>query len=564
MRNWRINLILFFFILFSATIISRLIYIQIIKGDLYKALAQGQQNFFSLNQGERGKIFLQDKNGNFYPVAVNKNWEMAYAVPKEIGEKEKIAEILSRLLDLESKFILEKINNEDSYFIPLKNKLTNEETEQLKSLAIPGIYTKEEVSRYYPQERLASNVIGFLGGDGIGQYGIEGYYEDVLRGREEAVAREKGLKGFLIKDPEQLLAQNGSDLVLSIDYNIQFVAEKLLQDYKKQLEFEEGQIIVIDPSSGKILALVQFPNFDLNNYAQESDLKIFQNGAIQKIYEPGSVFKPFTMAAALDKEKVTPQTVYKDEGVIKIGGYRIYNYDQRTWGERTMTEVLEKSINTGAVFAQRQIGNEIFLDYLKNFGFFEKTGIDLQGEIFSENKEFKKGYEVNFATASFGQGIEVTPIQIVRAFCALANGGKLVKPYVVEKVIKSDGEVEKKDPEIGRQVISSKTASTITAMLISVVEKGTAKRAKIPGYYIAGKTGTAQVAFSALGIQKSGYSEKTIQTFVGYAPAFNPKFLILVKLDNPNVRTAEISAVPVFHDLAKYIFDYLQIPPDYE
>jgi len=339
MRNWRINLIFLFFILFSATIIGRLIYIQIIKGDLYKALAQGQQNFFTSNQGERGKIFLQDKNGNFYPVAVNKNWEMVYAVPKEIKEKEKTAEILSRVLDLESNSILGKINNEDSYFIPLKNKLSNKETEQLKSLEIPGIYTKEEVLRYYPQERLASHIIGFLGGDGTGQYGIEGYYEDILRGKEEAVAKEKGLKGFLITDLEKLLAQNGSDLVLSIDYNIQFVAEKLLEDYKKQLEFEEGQIIVIDPSSGKILALVQAPNFDPNNYSQEPNLEIFQNGAVQKIYEPGSAFKPFTMAAALDKEKVTPQTVYTDEGVIKIGGYKIYNYDQRTWGERTMTEV---------------------------------------------------------------------------------------------------------------------------------------------------------------------------------------------------------------------------------
>ena len=541
-----------------------MIYIQIIKGDLYKALAQGQQNFFTSNQGERGKIFLQDKNGNFYPVAVNKNWEMVYAVPKEIKEKEKTAEILSRVLDLESNSILGKINNEDSYFIPLKNKLSNKETEQLKSLEIPGIYTKEEVLRYYPQERLASHIIGFLGGDGTGQYGIEGYYEDILRGKEEAVAKEKGLKGFLITDLEKLLAQNGSDLVLSIDYNIQFVAEKLLEDYKKQLEFEEGQIIVIDPSSGKILALVQAPNFDPNNYSQEPNLEIFQNGAVQKIYEPGSAFKPFTMAAALDKEKVTPQTVYTDEGVIKIGGYKIYNYDQRTWGERTMTEVLEKSINTGAVFAERQMGDEIFLDYLKNFGFFEQTGIDLQGEVFSENKEFKKGYEVNFATASFGQGIEITPIQMVRAFCALSNGGKLVKPYVVERVISGDGKIEEKKSEIEKQVISSRTASTITAMLVSVVEKGTAKRAKIPGYYIAGKTGTAQVAFPALGIQKSGYSEKTIQTFVGYAPAFNPKFLILVKLNNPNVRTAEISAVLVFHDLAKYIIDYMQIPPDYE
>ena len=225
-----------------------------------------------------------------------------------------------------------------------------------------------------------------------------------------------------------------------------------------------------------------------------------------------------------------------------------------------MNQVLEKSINTGAVFAGEQLGHQDFLDYVKKFGFFEKTGVDLQGEVFSENLEFKKGYEINFANASFGQGIEMTPIQLVRAFAAIANGGKLVAPHIIERT----------EPSIpfsfkeGRQVISQSTSAELTAMLTSVVENGFAKKAGIEGYYVAGKTGTAQVSWPALGIPRKGYSEKTIQTFIGFAPAFNPKFLIMVKLDDPGTKTAEYSAIPIFQELAQYIINYWEIPPDYQ
>ena len=310
--------------------------------------------------------------------------------------------------------------------------------------------------------------------------------------------------------------------------------------------------------------MANFPAFDPNEYSKVEDISVFKNAIIQKIFEPGSIFKPITLAAALEEKKITPQTTYVDPGVIKIGGWPIYNYEKRTYpGQITMTEVLEKSINTGAVFAKNQVGNKKFLEYVEKFGFFKKTDIDLQGEIYSENKNLKIGYEVNFATASFGQGIEMTPIQITRAFCAIANGGKLVKPFVVKEISNNSGKKETQ-VEISESIISPKTASQLTAMLVSVVENGYGKGARIPGYYIAGKTGTAQVPWTSLGINKSGYSERTWQSFIGYAPAFNPKFLIMVKLDNPKTKTAEYSAVPIFHDLAEYIINLWQIPPDYE
>lgn len=571
MTNWRQNLVFILIILFAAVIIYRLIFIQILNHQYWQALAQGQQKFFETWQGERGEIFFQQG----VPLAVNRNFDFVYLSPPEIEKPEETAQILSLILDLNKDFILEKIKK-DSYYELIKKKLTEEEIENLKKVNsvrnniskgvnLPGIYLGRELGRYYPLQSLAAQVIGFLGGDGKGQYGIEGYYDEILQGKERFLEKEKGPGGYLING-FNFSIEKGADLILTLDYNIQFLAEKLLKEAKENLDIESGQIIVMDPISGKILALASYPNFNPNQYqeyASKNELEIFKNRATTDFFEPGSVFKPITFAAAIDQGKITPQTTYIDEGFVKIGGYTIYNYDGKIWGEQTMTNVLEKSINTGAVFVEKQIGHNIFLDYIERFGIFQPTGIDLP-ETFSENKEFKEGYEINFATASFGQGIEMTPIQLSRAFSVIANGGKLVRPYLVEKIIEN-GKVTEIYPKItSDNIISQKTASQLTAMLVSVVENGFAKRAKIPGYYIAGKTGTAQISFAALGIKKSGYSEKTIQTFVGFAPAFNPQFLILVKLDNPKARDASVSAVPIFKELAKYIINLWQIPPDYE
>jgi cell division protein FtsI/penicillin-binding protein 2 len=527
MRNLRLNLTFFLILFFAAAILGRLFFIQVLKNDFYKALAQGLFSSPNESQTKRGEVFLKDGE----PLAINKDFTLVFASPPEILDAEGAAETLSEILHLDRNFILEKLKV-DSLYSPIKNKLTQEEIDSLKNLKLAGIYTTKERLRYYPQESLASQVVGFLGAQGSGQYGLEEYYDESLKGKSE-----------------------GTDLTLTIDYDIQFMAEKLLEGAKENLSIEEGQIIVMDPNSGKILALANFPNFNPNQYqeyATDGFLEIFKNGATQKLFEPGSVFKPITFAAALEEGKITPQTTYTDEGKVQIAGRTIYNYDGRVYGQQTMTNVLEKSINTGAVFVQSQLPHHIFLDYIEKFGIFTPTGIDLP-EVYSENEEFKKGYEINFATASFGQGIQMTPIQLARAYCAIANGGKLVKPYLVEL-----NEVKPQSiPE--EMVISSKTASQLTAMLVSVVENGFGKAAKIPGYYIAGKTGTAQVA------EGGKYStEKTIQTFVGFFPAFNPQFLILVKLNNPRAKTAEYSATPIFHDLAEYIIHYYQIPPDYE
>lgn len=550
MKKGRIYLTFIFIILIGAVIIGRLAYLQIIKGEFYKALALGQQNNFLSFKGERGKIFF--RGGEL--LAVNIKTKYIFARPAKIENKKEVAKKISSVLNLEEELVLEKLNKK-SLYEEIKSNISEVEAKELRKLNLTGIEVLEKNIRKYPQELMASQVVGFVGGEGKGQYGLEGFYEEVLRGKEFFGDKTKKFQSKSV---------DGGDIYLTLDYNIQAMAERILEEAKKNLNIEGGQIIVMEPTNGKILALANYPNFNPNNYSKEKNFEIFQNPATQKLFEPGSVFKPITIAGALDQGRITPETSYFDTGKVMIGNWIIYNFGKKSYGQRTMTEVLEKSINTGAVFAERQLGHEHFLGYLERFGFFKKTGIDLADEIFSENKELKKGYEINYSTASFGQGIEITPIQLIRAFSAIANNGRIVRPYLVEKIIENGKTIQIK-PEISEnQIISSKTASQLIAMLVSVVENGFGKRAKIPGYYVAGKTGTAQIPWSSLGVNKKGYSEKTWQSFIGFAPAFNPKILILVKIDNPAAKTAEYSAVPIFQQIASYSLNYLEIPPDYE
>jgi cell division protein FtsI/penicillin-binding protein 2 len=543
--RWRFNITLIILFVLGTAITGWLFFLQFVKHDFYKALAEGQQKILELTAGSRGEIFL----ANGEPLAINKRVSFLFISPKEIRNKEETARILAELLGLDEQEILEKAKKTNLFEV-IKPELSEEEENKIKEKNLKGVYVQEKIVRYYPQRELASHVVGFLGGEKKGQYGVEGFYDQILKGKEVLSEKEKGPFGFF--SPKQM-EYSGQNLVLTIDPAIQFRAEKILQQAQARLKFKKGEILVLDPLSGEIIALAQFPEFDPNHYSEIEDISVFRNDLVQATFEPGSVFKPIVMAAGLNEGVITPQTIYIDNGMVRIGKWQIYNYNQRVFGKQTMTGVLEKSINTGAVFAERQVGHNLFLEYIKRFGFFEKTNIDLQGEVYSENLELKKGYEINFATASFGQGINVTPIQLARAFSVIANGGELITPHIV----KTDQELEKK------QVISRKTASELTAMLVSVIENGFGKAAGIDGYFVAGKTGTAQIAWPALGIQKSGYSDQTIQTFVGFAPAFDPKFLILIKLDNPATRTAEYSAVPLFKELAKYIIDLWEIPPDH-
>lgn len=564
MKTWRTKLVLLVFFVIVATIIGRLFYLQVSRGKFYQSQALGQQAGFTEIVGERGEVFFENSNDSrgrtaslkVHSLAINEDHWLAYAQPKNIVDKEDFAKLVAQTLNQDKASILEKLEKSNSYVI-LKKDLLPEELTKLKELKLKGLNFESLPGRYYPQSTLGAQVIGFLGGEGNGQYGIEGYYDQILRGKKGIHEEKRGFDGITAGDKSDL---NGANLFLTIDYNIQFQAESLLRQAHKDIDIESGQIIVLKPDSGRVLALANFPTFDPNNYSRETNLEIFQNSAVQKIFEPGSIFKPFIMAIALNEGRVRPETTFFDSGSVKIGKDTVYNFNREKYGLRDMSGILEKSINTGIVYVSQTFSRDTFLDYLDKLGFNEKTGIDLQGEVYSVNDLLKNGSEFGFATSSFGQGVEMTPIRLAAAFCSFANGGKLVRPYLVQKIVQA-GKETNIEPQISPVIFSKKTVSEVTKMLTNVVERGFGSGAKIPGYYLSGKTGTAEVPLKN---GKGYYADRTIQSFIGYGPSENPEFLILVKLDNPKVPKSSLSAAPIFKKMAQFIINYWQIPPDYE
>jgi len=564
-REWQIYFLLFVLFFIFGVVVCRLFFIQVLKHNIYAALAENQNQISQKLIPKRGEIFVQDKNFSLTPLATLREYPSVYLVPREITqEKEKISDELSKILEMEKNEILEKINKIGDPYEPLKSKLSDETAEQIKNLNFKGVYLADEDLRWYPQKNLASHLLGFVGykdGQKLGQYGLEGFWEENLAGQSGLLNTEKDALGqwLLIGDYNLKPAQDGDNLFLTIDPNIQFIAEKELKALLEKWNSSGGSIVISDPKTGAIKAMASFPNYDPNEYNKVQNVNEFLNPVIQKVYEPGSIFKPFTMAAGLDTGKITPDTTYVDTGSVQIKGSVISNALNRSYGLSNMSKVLEKSINTGAVFIERTVGNEDFRKYVEAFGFNRPTGIDLAGEIGGNINNLKGNKEIDFATASFGQGIAVTPLELVAAIGAIANEGKMMKPYVVEKIVHSDGREQNFEPEPVRQVISEQTANKLTAMLVNTVRSGYDK-VKIKGYFIAGKTGTAQVPLE----DKAGYSsDETIHSFAGYAPAYNPKFLIFIKMDKPRgIAFASDSLSPVFANIARYLFNYYEIPPD--
>jgi cell division protein FtsI/penicillin-binding protein 2 len=399
----------------------------------------------------------------------------------------------------------------------------------------------------------------------VGQYGLEAFFNDDLNGKNGSVKAERAANGQLIivNDREYQKAQNGSDLVLTINRPIQFMACQKLKDAVIKHGAESGSVIVMNPKSGAILAMCSWPDYNPNEYKEVDDIKVYNNPAIFEQYEPGSVFKAVTMAAGLDLGLVNPRTTYNDTGRVVIEKWPISNSDYESFGAHGTTDmvtVLEKSLNTGAIFVAQKVGGEKYTEYIKNFGFGEKTGIELETESSGDirNLSGKKTRQINLATASFGQGITVTPLQMITSYAAIANGGFLMKPYVVGEIKMPSGEKKTTSPQQLRRVISDSTSALLSGMLVNAVEQGHAQKAQVKGYFVGGKTGTAQVANS----DKKGYSTNTIHSFIGFAPRNDPKFVMLTKLNYPKARFAETTAVPLFGEIAEFILNYYKVPKE--
>jgi cell division protein FtsI/penicillin-binding protein 2 len=357
-------------------------------------------------------------------------------------------------------------------------------------------------------------------------------------------------------------AIDGSDLVLTIDRTIQFVACDRLHKAVERHNADGGSVLIMDAESGAILAMCGSPDYDPNKYSEVKDVSVYNNPAIFFQYEPGSVFKPITMASALNEGKVGLETTYLDKGSVQIVPHEIKNSDLKAYGIQTMAQVLEKSLNTGVVFAMKALGADEFRRYVKLFGFGEETGVELMTEVNGDISSLSKRGEIYSVTASFGQGIAVTPLQMVRAFGAIANGGSLMRPYIIDEIRRSDGTRQVTEPYEIRRVISQRSSVILGNMLVSVVENGHGKRAGVPGYYVAGKTGTAQVPRS----DGKGYEKDiTIGSFIGFAPVRNPRFVMLTRIDHPrDVQWAESTAAPLFGEIAKFLLQYLNVPPERE
>lgn len=563
--GFRVYVLFFFILAIAAAIFLKLYTLQVLSYSSFKDLSENQHSLFKELVPKRGEIFLKDRE-ELYPAAVNRETKMAYAVPKEIENLDEAVNFVSDALGLDQDEIREKLDKPEDMYEVLKHRLSDEEIKKINDKKISGIHLVDEIYRYYPAGELASNVLGFVGWDGNnlgGKYGIEKYFEDKINGQGGKIFQNQDTTGRWIAIGDRILepAENGDNLVLTIDHIVQFETEKILQKSIERYKADSGTIVVMEPSTGKILAMANYPTFNPNEYSNVENMSAFRNIAVSDAYEPGSIFKTFTLAAALDSGKITPETTYTDTGLVKEAGYSIQNSDYKANGVQTMTQVLGKSLNTGVIFAQKLTGNKNFADYVSRFGFGEPTGVDLFGESAGNINNLKiLKSNIQFFTAAFGQGISVTPLQLALAYSAIANKGILMKPQIVEKTVNQNTNNEEIiNPREIRRVISPKAAEDITQMLVGVVREGHGKRAGVPGYLVGGKTGTAQVA----SLEKKGYEEgKNIGSFGGFAPADNPSFTIVVRMDNPKtVEWAESSAAPTFGELMKFLLEYYNIEP---
>jgi len=551
----RLSLAFGLIVVVAAILTFRLFQKQVIEHEAYAASAENQYILKKELPAGRGKIYASD----MFPLATNTQYYQVLAVPQNIKNPDQAAEELAPIIDIPKNEIFASINNDKQYKL-LKHGLTEEEGDKIAAMKIQGIMVLPEASRVYPEKTLAAQALGFVNKDGDGQYGIEGYFNDELKGSGGEIFAEKDIRGRLFNIGERIDPKNGADYILTIDHNIQYQAEAVLKKAVEKYQADSGLIVIMDPKTGGIYAIAGDPTYDPNKFNEvpQEEQSRFSIPAIASAWEPGSVFKPLIMAAAINEGKVTPETEGVFSNSVIVDSYEIHTATDQAFGKETMTQVLENSDNVAMVWVSEELGKEKEFQYLKDYGFGRKTGIELDTETEGKVLALKEWSNTQRATIAFGQGISVTPVQLVSAMASIANGGKIMKPYIVAETIDANGHKDIRGPQEIKKVLSEETAKKVADMMVSVVVNGHGKKAAVSGYRVAGKTGTAQVPKPGGGY----YTDRHIGSFAGFAPADDPKFVMLVRLDQPkNVKWAEESAAPTFGEMAAWLLDYFRVPP---
>ncbi len=544
------------FILAFLMIAGRAYYLQVVQASELQGRADQQRQRVVKLAPQRGGIF--DSKGD--PLAISLATESLYADPMLIKDPEQIAEQLGQLLKSSRKELLRLLSSQKR-FVWLQRKLDPKVARQVRDLKIGGLQFVTERKRYYPQATTAAHVVGFTGLDPEGLEGIELEYDRQLQGEPGRLVSLRDARGRGLASADQLVQGGvaGYSLFLTLDRSLQYIAEKELSRVVHETGAVGGTVVMLEPASGRVLAMASQPDYN-PNLAGRSPADNRRNRAVCDMYEPGSTFKPFLMAGVLEEGLARPdQKIYCEDGRYTVGGKTIR--DHKKFKELTLKEVLQFSSNIGFAKLGKRLERERFYSYIRDFGFGQPTGLDLPGEVEGMLRSASKWFEIDLAAISFGQGLSVTSIQMAAAMGAIANGGLLMEPYLVEKVTTVDGQrIQKRLPQVRRRVISEKTAQQVRDMMVAVTEPGgTGTRAALSGYRVAGKTGTAQKVDTVTG----GYSpDKRVSSFVGFVPADNPALVLSVTVDEPEGKAyGGLVAAPVFARIAGQTLGHLNILP---
>lgn len=540
-------------------VIARLFYWQILSFDKLKGIADDQTVHASSIYAKRGRLFSSDGQ----MLVMNRKGYMTFVEKDKIKNETDLVKSLSEILAIPQSTLSAKISESLSNWTPLANKISEDKIKKLEEKPIAGLGFLEESDRYYPEGSMAANLFGFVGrnskGLDQGYFGLEGFYDEQLRGRDGMIKQEKDAVGnpILLEKMTELPSEDGRDLYLTIDKTVQYIAENKLKDSIEEYRAKGGTVTIMDPQTGAILAMASYPSYDPDNF-DNFPPEYYVNSVVGSSYEPGSTFKVLVMASAINEGAVTPATTYNEDGPVNIGGYTIRTWNNQYNGPNTsMTDVLVHSSNVGMVYTESKLGDEKLLSYITALGFGENTDIDLQDESSPVLRPKGDWHTIDYATASFGQGIAVTPLQMIRAVASIANGGKLVKPYLVKKIKLATGREIEISPTVIRTVFKKETTSQVAQMMVHAVDDGEAHRLKPVGFNIAGKTGTAQIPIS-------GHYDptRTIASFIGFAPVDHPKFIMLVTINEPSTsQWGSETAAPTFFNIAKELFSYYGISP---